>query len=171
MRKAVAIPVVALSAVVALLLYANRPYDLLPRGSIIDSIVVEKSVRQLRVYAQGRELKAYPVTLGKQPIGHKVFEGDKRTPEGRYSIFDKTTHSRFHKNLGISYPNDSDWAVARKPGKPPGGDVKIHGLQFGFIGRLHRSFDWTAGCIALTNQEMDDIYEHTPIGTPIVILP
>ncbi len=113
------------------------------------------------------------MALGKNPIGAKQYEGDKKTPEGVYFINAKSADSKFHKNLGISYPNKEDIRIAKQIGKAPGGNIKIHGLQngLGFIGRLQSFSDWTAGCIALTNEEIDELYEHTPIGTPVEIKP
>ena len=94
-----------------------------------------------------------------------------KTPEGRYTINNKNPNSEFHKNLGISYPNDEDIAQARQHSKPVGGDIKIHGLKNGqgFIGRFQHWRDWTNGCIALTNEEIDELFKHTPMGIPIEI--
>ena len=110
-------------------------------------------------------LKEYHVSLGKQPIGNKEVEGDMKTPEG--------ANSKFYRNLGISYPNRYDREQASGIGKQPGGEIKIHGLQpkFSFIGRFHRLMDWTNGCIALTNSEIEDLYNHTKIGAKIEIKP
>ena len=153
--------------------YNLYPEKMLPKDAVIDSIVVHKSQRQLEVFSKGQILKVYKVALGKNPVGAKEYEGDKKTPEGCYHIFDKNPESRFYKNLGISYPNEADIIRCNASGKPTGGDVKIHGLQngLGIIGKLHRLRDWTAGCIALTDAEVDELYSHTPIGTPINILP
>lgn len=139
----------------------------------IDSIVVLKSQRKLQVYNNAHLLKTYKIALGENPVGHKHFEGDKKTPEGLYFINDKNPFSDYHKNLGISYPNAADRAYAAKNGKSPGGSVKIHGLKNGkgYIGAAHRITDWTHGCIAITDAEVNEIYNHTPIGTPINILP
>lgn len=139
----------------------------------IDSIVVLKSERRLQVYNNGHLLKTYKIALGEHPIGHKQYEGDRKTPEGLYFINGKNPNSTCHKNLGISYPNDTDRAAARKIGKSPGGDIKIHGLPNGqgYIGRMHSMKDWTYGCIAVTDEEVDEIYDHTAVGIPINILP
>ncbi len=144
----------------------------LPDTARIDSMVVYKSKRTLLVYENNQLLKTYKIALGENPIGHKQYEGDRRTPEGLYRIFDKNPNSTCHKNLGISYPNDADKETARQLGKPPGGDIKIHGLPNGqgYIGKAHRLKDWTYGCIAVTDEEVDELYEHTPLGTPINIL-
>ncbi len=124
------------------------------------------------VYSKGKLLKAYIVSLGKVR-GKKRFEGDSKTPEGVYYIDSKNPRSHFYLNLGISYPNKEDIAYARKHGKSPGGSIKIHGLKngLGFIGKFHRFLDWTKGCIALTNREIRELYNTTPVGTQIIIKP
>ncbi|UKJ08530.1 L,D-transpeptidase family protein [Solitalea lacus] len=107
------------------------------------------------------------------PVGDKQVEGDKKTPEGLYTINDKNSNSGYYKNLGISYPNQQDIVEAKKLGKSPGGEVKIHGLKngMGFIHKFQRWVDWTMGCVAVTNEEMEELYSHTPIGTTIEIRP
>lgn len=149
------------------------PEDNLPIGTQIDKLVVYKSKRQLLAYSNGQLVKTYKISLGRQPIGDKEFEGDKKTPEGLYFINDKNPNSGYHKNLGISYPNKDDIEHAKRLGMPTGGDIKIHGLRnkTGFIGKFHRWFDWTLGCIALTNEEIDELYKAVKIGTPIGIKP
>jgi murein L,D-transpeptidase YafK len=139
----------------------------------VDSIVVEKSLRRLTIYYRQEKLKSYQVALGHNPVGDKQYQGDMRTPEGLYKIESKNPNSAFHKNLGISYPSDADRADAKRLGKPPGGDIKIHGLQngYGYIGKAHLLRDWTYGCIALTDEEVDELYAATPVGTTILILP
>lgn len=111
------------------------------------------------------------IALGKQPVGHKHFEGDNKTPEGVYFINGKNQYSAYHKNLGISYPNKKDVAYAKKKGKSAGGLIKIHGLPNGRgkIGKLHLLNDWTAGCIALTDKEIDEIYAATKVGVKIIL--
>lgn len=149
--------------------YPIRP---LPQGTIIDKLVVYKSERKMEAYSKGKLIKTYNVALGKDPVGHKQFEGDKKTPEGVYSINDRNPRSAYHKNLGVSYPNESDKANAVKLGKSPGGDIKIHGLKNGrgYIGKFHRAKDWTNGCIAVTNDEMDELYAAVKKGAEIEIL-
>jgi len=145
----------------------------LKKGTRVDSIVVVKHLRQMSVYHQDTLLKIYRVALGDTPVGHKHFEGDEKTPEGLYHIFDKNPNSVCHKNLGISYPNDADRAFAQKAGRPAGGDIKIHGLPNGqgYIGSAHLLDDWTNGCVAVTDEEIDELYAHTPVGIPVNILP
>lgn len=147
--------------------YYVWPEGKLPNNIKVEKIVVNKSRRTLELWANGRIIKVYPVSLGSDPIGHKHHEGDGRTPEGSYIINDKNPNSQFHLNLGISYPNQKD----RLSSQNPGGDIKIHGLKngLGFIGRFHRFFDWTNGCIAVTNQEIEELFDVVPVGTPIQI--
>lgn len=145
----------------------------LPADAIVDSVVVLKSKRELHVFAKGKRLKVYHVALGTHPVGHKQYEGDGKTPEGLYTINDRNPNSDYHKNLGISYPNAADRDSALAKGLSPGGDVKIHGLRngFGAIGNMHRTRDWTAGCIAVTDEEIDELYRAVKIGSPIRIKP
>jgi murein L,D-transpeptidase YafK len=118
-------------------------------------------------------IKTYAIALGGNPTGDKELEGDKRTPEGKYFIDGKNPNSDYHKNLGISYPDKTDIAEASDRNVKPGGEIKIHGIRngFGFIGKFHRITDWTAGCIALTDDEVDELYECVKTGTPIIINP
>ena len=113
------------------------------------------------------------MALGRSPAGHKQEEGDQRTPEGLYVIDFHKADSDFHRALHISYPNADDIAQARRRGIPPGGDIMIHGLPNGmaWIGRAHLAQDWTAGCIAVTDAEIDEIWQLIPDGTPIEIRP
>jgi len=160
-------------SVIGLSIYYFYPDKKLPPNINIDSIVVYKSKRQLLAYSDGKLIKTYKISLGGQPEGEKKIEGDKKTPEGVYYINDKNPKSGYHKNLGISYPNDQDIKEAKKLGKPTGSDVKIHGLRnkLGFIKKFHRWYDWTAGCIALTDEEIDELYDAVKIGTRIEIKP
>jgi murein L,D-transpeptidase YafK len=156
---------------IGLVIYYFFPYAPLPKGITIDKIVVFKSQRKLFAYSQGILIKTFTISLGKNPVGTKVYEGDFKTPEGAYTINDKNPNSTFHKSLGISYPNLQDFAHAKQSRQPPGGDIKIHGLRNDqwYLGRFQRWKDWTTGCIALTNQEIDDLYLHTPLGVSIEI--
>ncbi|CAM3897918.1 L,D-transpeptidase family protein [Flavobacterium branchiophilum] len=161
-----------------LLLFVLLGYYLIPEPKIskniqIDHLILYKSKRQLLAFSNEKLIKTYKVSLGKQPIGAKAYEGDLKTPEGHYTIFDKNPNSGYHKNLGISYPNSKDIQKAKHLGKPVGGAIKIHGIRnhFGLIGKFHRWFDWTLGCVALTNQEVDELYDAVKIGTPIDIMP
>ena len=150
--------------------HSDKPLD---QSARINKIIVEKSKRRLHLYFDDKLIKTYKISLGRHPVGDKEREGDKKTPEGHYVINDKNPNSGYYKNLGISYPNKQDIEQAKKSGKNPGGQIKIHGIKngFGWIGRLHLLIDWTAGCIALTNNEIDELYEAIHIGTPIEIKP
>jgi hypothetical protein len=149
------------------------PQGPLPASLRFDKLLLEKSGRRLTAFAKGAAVRAYPVALGENPVGRKEYEGDKRTPEGLYRIHDKNANSAYHKNIGISYPNDQDRARAGAAGKNPGGNIKIHGLakDFAYLGHAHRLTDWTYGSIALTNPEIDELFSRTEIGTPIEIVP
>ncbi len=150
--------------------WRNKPID---KSVKIDQIVVNKSDRKLTVYEKGKTIKTYSISIGKVSQGAKEVEGDMKTPEGLYVINDKNANSGYHKNLGISYPNLKDEKHAGDLGKSPGGLIKIHGIKngYGWIGRFHLLKDWTLGCIAVTNKEIDELYEMIPIGTPIEIKP
>lgn len=139
----------------------------------VDKIVVYKSKREMLVYNRNKLLKTYKIALGNSPIGHKHFEGDGKTPEGIYIIYDKNPNSAYHKNLGISYPNEADIEYAKSQNKSAGGLIKIHGLKngLGALGKLHLNSDWTQGCIAVTNEEIDELFEYVIIGSPIEIFP
>jgi murein L,D-transpeptidase YafK len=152
--------------------YPERLYSCALRKGV-DSIYVVKSRREMYVYNGDSLLKIYRISLGDTPVGHKHFQGDERTPEGLYRIFDRNPQSICHKNLGISYPNDADRAYARKHGLPTGGDIKIHGLPNGqgHIGKGHIYSDWTNGCIAVTDEEVDELYAFVGKGIPILIAP
>ncbi|WMJ72971.1 L,D-transpeptidase family protein [Cytophagaceae bacterium ABcell3] len=157
----------------ALLVYNYYPEQKLPENSVIDSLVVHKSKREMLAFSKGELVKVYKISLGGNPIGRKEFEGDKKTPEGVYFIDGKSDKSRYYKNLGISYPNKQDIEHAKSKSKSAGGDVKIHGIKngLGAIGKLHRLFDWTLGCIAVTNGEMEELYNAVQIGAEIEIKP
>ncbi len=145
----------------------------LPENTPITRLVVMKSKRQMWAYNQDILVKIYPISLGKSPIGHKQFEGDKKTPEGIYRINERNPNSAYHKNLGISYPNAEDKAYALSQGKSPGGLIKIHGLpnKFPDIGRQHLRKDWTDGCIAVTNEEIDELFNAVVHNAEIDIRP
>ncbi len=130
-----------------------------------DRVFIIKSKRIMLLMRDGEILKTYRIALGRQPVGHKIRAGDKRTPEGSYVLDSRNPNSRFHLAIHVSYPNESDTVNARKLGVPPGGDIMIHG------GKLYRHEDWTDGCIAVSNAEMEEIWKLVPDGTPIEIKP
>jgi murein L,D-transpeptidase YafK len=148
------------------------PEKMLPPGTVVDRLVVHKSKRQMQAYSNGALVKTYTVSLGFNPGGHKQFEGDGCTPEGIYTINARNAKSGYHKNLGVSYPNEADRTHAAKNGKSPGGDIKIHGIKNGrgYIGKFQRWHDWTHGCIAVTNAEIDELYTTVKDGAEIEIL-
>jgi murein L,D-transpeptidase YafK len=133
-----------------------------------DLVVVQKSERRLILAAGGKALADYTVNLGFQPEGHKAQERDGRTPEGEYFIDRRNHRSDYHLSLGISYPNPADVARARAMGVDPGGDIFIHGSPTRPEDRGKR--DWTAGCIAVTDRQIEEIWQMVPLGTRITIL-
>ena len=139
----------------------------------VDSIVVEKAAHRLSLFQRGEPVRTYLVALGQQPVGDKVRRGDLRTPEGRFLIEARNPQSRYHRALRISYPDAAHRARAKALGVSPGGDIMIHGLpaRQAWVGPAHRDFDWTEGCIAVTNQEIEEIWSAVPVGTPIHIKP
>lgn len=137
-------------------------------------MVINKKDRELSVFNKNNKLlKKYKVALGFEPRGKKEFQGDGKTPEGTYYINDKNSKSIAHKNLGISYPNSEDVKNSLLIGKATGGDIKIHGLmnKWWFAGKTHRLFDWTNGCIAVNNYEIDELFANVSVGTKIIINP
>lgn len=140
---------------------------------IADSIVVEKAKHTLTLFQAGFPVRTYQIALGKQPTGDKIRIGDNRTPEGTFFIDYKNPQSRFHRSLHISYPDVAHAQRANALGVSPGGDVMIHGLppQYAAVGAAHREFDWTEGCIAVTDQEIEEIWAAVPKGAPIHIKP
>jgi hypothetical protein len=153
------------------------PPGITPNPNVIpftaDSIVVEKSRRTMTLYSQGAPVRIYFIALGQNPLGDKVSIGDNRTPEGLYYIAGHNPASKYHLSLKVSYPNDQDIAEARSRGVPTGGDIMIHGLPRGFenVGAEHRQRDWTNGCIAVTNTEIEEIWSAIPDGAAIHIKP
>ncbi|HET7810353.1 MAG TPA: L,D-transpeptidase family protein, partial [Steroidobacteraceae bacterium] len=145
----------------------------LPEGTRADRVVVSKSARSLELYRGSELLRSYPVSLGREPVGPKQREGDGRTPEGRYTLDYRKLDSSFHRALHISYPSPADSASAKSAGLNPGGLIMIHGMRngLGFLGRLHTWVGWTDGCIAVTNNEIEEILRVVPDGTPIEIKP
>jgi len=155
------------------LVYYFLPEKELPADTKIDKLIVLKSERIMNAYSNGKIVKVYKVSLGQNASGDKEFQGDKKTPEGEYTINDKNPNSGYHKNLGVSYPNSKDIQDAKSKGLDPGGEIKIHGIKngIGFIGKFHRLTNWTAGCIAVTDSEIDELYNGVELGTPIIIKP
>jgi len=136
-------------------------------------VLVDKSDRALTLLRGSVVLKRYRTSLGARPEGPKEREGDERTPEGIYVIDARNMRSAFHRSLHVSYPDARDAARARDAGVSPGGQIMIHGLRngFGWVGRLQRVMNWTDGCVALTNWEIEEVWHAVPDGTPIEIRP
>ncbi|MGY6548542.1 MAG: L,D-transpeptidase family protein [Roseinatronobacter sp.] len=137
-------------------------------GPEITRVEVHKAARLMHLYHHDRVVRSFRVQLGGNPIGHKQRRGDRRTPEGWYTIDRRNPNSAFHLSIGIDYPNEADRAFAEANGWDPGGDIFIHGQGPRFQGARG---DWTDGCIAVTDREMEDIYAMVRDGTPILIRP
>lgn len=167
----VAIGVVVGSGIVLLLV--NRHTNPLQTDVVADSVVVNKQARTLLLFTNGTIVKSYSISLGGNPNGHKLMEGDQRTPEGKYVIDYRNDESVCYLSLHITYPDSAAVRRARSLNVSPGGFIMIHGLKngWGWIGRLHLLSDWTDGCIAVTNREMDELWRAAPDGVPIVIRP
>lgn len=139
----------------------------------INQLVVRKDERRLDLMSDNQVIRSYRISLGKTPEGHKLYEGDSRTPEGTYTIDFRNPNSDYYKSIRISYPNQKDRELARSWGLKPGGNIMIHGLpnEVGDMAFAYKGLDWTDGCIAVTNEEMDEIWQLVELGTPIRILP
>lgn len=139
----------------------------------IDKVVVYKAKRQMQLLSGNEVIKTYSISLGDNPIGHKVQEGDERTPEGDYVIDYRNPQSRYHLSLHISYPNEKDKANAKKLGVSPGGNIMIHGSpkNFQWSESILKNTDWTDGCIAITNKEIEEFGRLVKNGTKITLHP
>jgi murein L,D-transpeptidase YafK len=140
----------------------------------VAKILVHKAKHRMELLDEhGRLVRRYRISLGGQPIGHKTEMGDEKTPEGHYVISGRNPHSNYHLSLRISYPNMEDMVQAYGRGVLPGGDIMIHGLPngLGWFGTEHRRYNWTDGCIAVTDEEMEEIWHLVPDYTPIEIRP
>lgn len=173
MRAKILIAVFAITGAAAIFFYIHHNWNRLSSGTTVDRIVVEKAQRKLSIFREGKRLKTYRVALGRNPIGAKEQEGDGKTPEGVYTIDYRNPASDYHLALHISYPSNEDNARAAQRGVNAGFDIMIHGLPNGkgWMGVTHRQKDWTAGCIAVTDEEMDELYRVVPDGTTTEIRP
>src|SRR5438477_2027264 len=155
----------------AVYLYAHHNWDSLPGGTTIDRMVVERSARRLSAFRDGNQIKMYRIALGRKPLRAKQEEGDMKTPERIYKIDGRNPQSNFHLALHISYPSDEDDKRAVVRGFSAGFDIMIHGIQNrrGWIGAFHRWKDSTAGCIAVTDEEIEELWRVTPDGAPLEI--
>lgn len=141
-----------------------------PETVVADRVVIVKSKRSMKLLANGKVLKAYRISLGRTPLGHKQCEGDNRTPEGLYTVIEHKGDSAYHLALRLSYPGPNDVSAAVAKGCAPGGNIMIHGLGTeSWIKRVHLLRDWTQGCIALTNDEIEEVWELVPDGTIVEI--
>lgn len=142
-----------------------------PCYATVDLVKVDKSKRRLYLIDGQQIVREYRIALGGSPRGHKQQEGDQKTPEGRYYLDFVLNDSQYYRSIHISYPNIEDRIHAMNHNLDPGGDIKIHGLKNGETrpANFVQSFDWTDGCIALTNQDMDDLLSLVSVGTPIDI--
>jgi murein L,D-transpeptidase YafK len=161
-------PIHASGALLCSLLFAGEAV-----AEKADFVRVDKSERRMELLARDVVLRTYHIALGANPIGHKRQQGDERTPEGRYILDWRNPQSAFTRSIHISYPNDADRARAREAGVSAGGDIMIHGQAkgFGWWAWLFQMFDWTNGCIAVTDEEMNEVWDMVADGTPIEINP
>ena len=139
----------------------------------VDKVIVVKSKRVMMLLSNSSIVRSYKIALGKQPVGSKVRMGDHKTPEGSYKLVSRNPKSKYHLSIKVSYPNEADVKKAKKLGVSPGGSIMIHGLPTGLgeLAEAHRYWDWTDGCIAVTDSEMDEIWQLVSDGTPIEINP
>lgn len=177
MKKSIKIPlfifIPVFLVVGGIALFSATDKNPLPPGTVADKVLIEKKERRLTLLSNGKSLKVYKVALGRKPEGKKLEEGDKRTPEGTYIIDRRKERSGYHRALHISYPNPDDIAQAKARSASPGGDIMIHGLPngIGFVGKFHVKRDWTLGCIAVTNPEIEEIWRAVPDGAVVEIVP
>lgn len=166
-RRAVTLSLLAALAACGSRKSGLKPYD----GPEITQIVVNKDARRMHFISGKQVVKSYDIGLGNAPVGHKQFEGDGKTPEGVYFIDRFNPQSRYHLSVGVSYPNPQDIAYADFVGRPPGGDIFIHGRGPEGNQLAPKNRDWTAGCIAVTDDEIEEIYPMLRAGVPIYINP
>ena len=159
----------ALATIAALLLSASSAYV----EQKADQVLVEKGESRLHLIRVGEVFASFPVAFGGNPEGHKQQQGDGRTPEGEYILDYKNAKSAYYRSIHVSYPNDRDREEARKRGVNPGGDIMIHGQpnKWGRFSFITQRFNWTRGCIALSNKNMDRVWDAVDVGTPIEIRP
>jgi L,D-transpeptidase-like protein len=143
------------------------------RSRRAERVLVEKQARRLTLLRGGKVLRTYRIALGGQPVGDKVCRGDHKTPEGLFTVDRHVPNSHFHRALHVSYPDAAHRRTALRRGCDPGGDIMIHGITngLGWLGPLHRRTDWTDGCMAVTDEEIEEIYAAVPNGTPVDIRP
>jgi murein L,D-transpeptidase YafK len=152
---------------------ANKPDGRAQKPEKADSILILKKDHVMELLTEGKVIRTYKVALGSGGLAAKEREGDARTPEGHYSIDAKFEHSAYYKALHVSYPNAEDRKRAARLGVSPGGAIMIHGLPNGkgWVGAGHRFYDWTLGCVAVTDEEIDEVWKLVPVGTSVEIRP
>jgi len=158
----------------AVILLISWPFLIAQQKHVdVHRVIVYKQQRKLVLLSGGKEVRSYKVALGGEPVGPKTRQGDHRTPEGSYILDARNANSHFYKAFHISFPNSKDIAAAKRSGVNPGGDIMLHGLprDYAWVGKAHVLHDWTDGCIAVTNEEMDELWKLVPVGTPIDIKP
>jgi len=172
-NRKIVLVLVAICGLFAIYFDAHHNWHPLAPETRIDRIIVEKSAKRLLTFRNGQQIKSYRIALGRNPLGPKQEEGGMKTPEGFYQIDSRNAQSSFHLALHISYPSDEDKKRAAARGGSAGFDIMIHGIQngLGWIGAFHRWKNWTAGCIALTDEEIEELWRVTPDGTAIEIRP
>lgn len=171
-----ALAIIAICAIFAGAIYwqfylAPAPLPPEPLTGQIDHILIEKSERRLTVFRDGAALRTYTIALGFEPIGDKFQEGDGKTPEGLFTIDRRNPQSAYHLSLGIDYPQAEDRALAVAAGVSPGVDIFIHGQPNARAGNPTIPWDWTAGCVAISDTEIEELWRITPIGTTVEIRP
>ncbi|HEX7539470.1 MAG TPA: L,D-transpeptidase family protein [Syntrophales bacterium] len=141
--------------------------------AVVDRVIIEKSKRTMTLLKQDREVRTYKIALGRDPVGPKVMQGDNKTPEGIYYVDYKVPNSVYHRALHLSYPSPEDVERAKALGVPPGGSIMIHGMKPDklWMGDVQYLFNWTSGCIALTNREIEEVWVLVPSWTPVEIRP
>lgn len=146
--------------------------QIIPDNVVINKVFVDKSERILQLLSDDKVINSYRIALGDSPAGHKQQQGDERTPVGTYTLDYKNEKSKFYRSIHISYPNAADKAHAKTLGVSPGGDIMIHGQKngFGHLAAITQQRDWTDGCIAVTDNEMDQIMEAVELGMPVEIV-
>jgi murein L,D-transpeptidase YafK len=166
--KLMKVGVKIIAAAFVFLLYAGAAHC----EQTADRVIVEKSESRLYLMRAGDAFASFHVAFGANPEGHKQQQGDERTPEGQYVLGYKNAGSAFYKSIHISY-NAKDRAEARKRGVNPGGDIMIHGQKNGYgkFSAIVQRFNWTNGCIALSDRDMDLVWNAVKPGTPIEIRP
>ncbi|ABM00319.1 MULTISPECIES: L,D-transpeptidase family protein [Shewanella] len=159
--------------VLLLLVSASVQANAIKPGQKVDLVVVNKAEAQMQVFYRGELIKSYRIAMGDNPKGHKLKEGDQRTPQGRYLLDFKKADSAYYRSIHISYPNDEDILRAKALGISPGGAIMIHGQdpKSPLSAEEAQKYNWTNGCIAVTNRDMDELWQLIDPGTPIEIWP